>query len=85
MLSERVGRQVTISVPHRGDRLEKLELAKKNAQAKYRQVQDEATQRKDLLTAFKQVANLSQIPFRIECFDNLTSRRDVTCFGNGRF
>ena len=27
-------------------------------------------QRKDLLTAFKQVANLSQIPFRIECFDN---------------
>ena len=70
VLSERVGRQVTISVPHRGERLEKLALAKKNAQAKYRQVQDEDAQRKDLLTAFKQVANLSQIPFRIECFDN---------------
>ncbi len=70
VLSERAGRQVTISVPQRGERFEKLELAKRNAQAKYRQVQDEATQRKDLLTAFKQVANLSQIPFRIECFDN---------------
>lgn len=70
VLSERVGRQVTISVPQRGERLEKLDLAKKNAQAKYRQVQDEAAQRKDLLMAFKQVAHLSQIPFRIECFDN---------------
>ena len=36
---------------------------------KYRQVQSEVTQRKDLLMAFKKVANLSQIPFRIECFD----------------
>ena len=70
VLSERVGRQVKISVPKRGERLEKLHLAKKNAQAKYRQVQSEVTQRKDLLMAFKKVANLSQIPFRIECFDN---------------
>ncbi len=70
VLSERVGRQVKISVPQRGERLEKLKLAHKNAQAKYRQVQDESTQRKDLLIAFQQAANLSQIPFRIECFDN---------------
>ena len=70
VLSERVGRQVIISVPQRGERLEKLILAKKNAEAKYRQVQDEATQRKDLLIAFKQAASLSKIPFRIECFDN---------------
>ena len=33
-------------------------------------MQSEVTQRKDLLMAFKKVANLSQIPFRIECFDN---------------
>lgn len=70
VLSERVGRQVKISVPQRGERLDKLKLAHKNAQAKYRQVQDESTQRKDLLIAFQQAANLSQIPFRIECFDN---------------
>lgn len=70
VLSDRVGRQVKISVPQRGERLDKLKLAHKNAQAKYRQVQDESTQRKDLLIAFQQVANLSQIPFRIECFDN---------------
>ena len=70
VLSERVGRQVKILVPQRGDRLEKLELANKNAGAKYRQVQNESAQRKDLLLAFQQVANLSQVPFRIECFDN---------------
>ncbi len=70
VLSERVGRQVKIVVPQRGDRLEKLNLAHKNARAKYKQVQDEASQRKNLLMAFKRVANLRQTPFRIECFDN---------------
>ena len=70
VLSERIGRQVKISVPQRGDRLEKLNLAKRNATAKYNQVQNEVAQRRNLLTALKDVANLSQTPLRIECFDN---------------
>lgn len=70
VLSERVGRQVKISVPQRGERLEKLNLAKRNATAKYNQVQNEVAQRRNLLTALKDVANLSQTPLRIECFDN---------------
>lgn len=70
VLSERVGRQVKIIVPQRGDRKEKLDLAQQNAQAKYRQVQNEVQQRRDLLIALQRVVGLKQIPLRIECFDN---------------
>ena len=70
VLSERVGRKVKISVPQRGERFDKLRLARKNATAKYNQVQNEVAQRRNLLTALKEVANLSQTPLRIECFDN---------------
>ena len=51
VLSERVGRKVKIVVPKRGGRKEKLELAIQNAQAKYRQVQNEVQRRRDLLMA----------------------------------
>ena len=70
VLSERAGRKVKISVPQRGEKIERLQLATTNAEAKYKQMQNEVQRRKELLIGLQKVAKLSQIPFRIECFDN---------------
>ncbi len=69
-LSERAGRKVELSVPQRGDRVRLLRQAARNAEeALDRKIAESATQNK-LLTEMAELFELSELPARIEIYDN---------------
>ena len=70
VLTERLGHKVKMGVPQRGERLERLKVAEKNATASYQKMLSESQRRQEMLNSLKSVAQLRQVPLRIECFDN---------------
>ena len=70
VLTERVGRNVSLQVPQRGKKVELKELAYQNAKAHFEHRQTQKEQRRRLLVALQQKLGLKRVPLRIECFDN---------------
>lgn len=70
VLSERAGRRTVIGVPRRGEKLELVENAGRNARESLgRRMSESATQRR-LLEGVAEAFDLPAIPRRIEVFDN---------------
>jgi len=70
VLSDRLGRKVTIHVPQRGKKARLLELAAQNARVRFDRAHDEASRRADGLASLAQLLDLDGPPQRMECFDN---------------
>jgi excinuclease ABC subunit C len=68
-LGERRGRRVRLLVPRRGERLELLALAARNAEESWRERGSRREAREDLLEELQRCLQLSRLPWRMECFD----------------
>lgn len=70
VLSERRGRKVHLAVPMRGDRVRLVDLARRNAEERFKAAPGAAGREAAALDALARVARLPGPPHRIECFDN---------------
>lgn len=77
-LSERRGRRVRLLAPRRGDRLELLALAARNAQESWQERGSRRAARDELLAELRHRLQLGRLPRRIECFDISTLRGGAT-------
>jgi excinuclease ABC subunit C len=68
-LGERRGRRVRLQVPRRGDRVELLALAARNAEEAWRERGSRREAREELLEELRRRLRLSRLPRRMECFD----------------
>jgi len=66
-LAKKFGKKVTITNPKRGSKKSLIEIAKKNALELLKSSQSSSTQ---TLIKLKELLNLTDIPYRIESFDN---------------
>lgn len=62
--------RIKVTNPKRGERLQLVEMAFKNAEAAFRQKKDERAIREKTLLELKDKCRLSHFPERIECYDN---------------
>ncbi|MEE2786634.1 MAG: excinuclease ABC subunit UvrC [Myxococcota bacterium] len=69
LLSETKGRLVKVHQPRRADGRRLLELAEKNAEHGFFQARREEAQRNGGLARLKGTLRLSNMPYRIECYD----------------
>jgi excinuclease ABC subunit C len=69
LLSEKLGKKVTISVPQRGPKLEMVKLAEKNAQTAAEERLAREASSADLLNELAEKLHLHRPPRRIECYD----------------
>jgi excinuclease ABC subunit C len=78
LLSERAKRNVSISVPQRGERVTLVELAKKNASVAFTEGRGNDRNR-EILDDLQELLSLENYPRRIECFDisNIQGTRAV--------
>ncbi|HKW15541.1 MAG TPA: excinuclease ABC subunit UvrC [Candidatus Krumholzibacteria bacterium] len=78
LLSERAKRNVSISVPQRGERVTLVELAKKNASVAFNEGRGNDRNR-EILDDLQELLSLENYPRRIECFDisNIQGTRAV--------
>ena len=70
VLSERAGRLVKLRVPKRGTGRRWIKLAQDNARADFNRRVSGDEQRLTALRRLRDIAHLTQLPSRIECFDN---------------
>ena len=77
-LSERRGRRVKLLVPGRGERLELLALAARNAQESWQERGSRRAARDELLVELQRRLQLARPPRRIECFDISTLQGRAT-------
>jgi excinuclease ABC subunit C len=68
-LSERRGRRVRLLVPRRGERVELLALAGRNAKESWQERGSRCAARRELLEELSRRLQLSRPPRRMECFD----------------
>ena len=68
-MSERRGRKVTLTVPQRGEKLQLLRLAGRNAAQRRRERGEQRDERLAVLADIRSVFALQRLPRRIECFD----------------
>jgi excinuclease ABC subunit C len=68
-LTERRGRRVRLLVPRRGQRVELLKLAERNARESWQERGSRSAARNELLEELHRRLHLSRAPQRIECFD----------------
>lgn len=78
LLTERAKRNVSISVPQRGERATLIELAKKNASVAFAEGRGNDRNR-EILDDLQELLSLENYPRRIECFDisNIQGSRAV--------
>jgi excinuclease ABC subunit C len=78
LLSERVKRSVSISVPQRGERVTLVDLARKNATVAFTEGRGNDRNR-EILDDLQELLSLEYYPRRIECFDisNIQGSRAV--------
>ncbi len=69
LLSERKGRRVRLVRPQRGDKLELVQLALRNAQAALAEQQAREQSGQTLLEELRQKLGMPELPHRIECYD----------------
>lgn len=77
-LSERRGRRVRLQVPRRGERVELLALAGRNAEEAWLERGSRREARAELLEELRRRLHLSRLPRRIECFDISTLQGKAT-------
>lgn len=68
-LSELKGRRVALASPQRGQKLELVELAERNARESFRERGSRREARQGVLAELQQRLQLQRLPRRIECFD----------------
>jgi excinuclease ABC subunit C len=92
---ESLGKNITITIPQRGDKLKLLELADKNlfyyiqAKKTILLAQQKVPPAQRILNTLKDDLRLNQLPRRIECFDNSNIQgtspvASMVCFVNGK-
>ncbi len=69
-LTEKLGRKVEILVPQRGEKLELVTGAKRNARESLARKMSEAATQKKLLKGLAEAFDLPKIPQRVEVYDN---------------
>jgi excinuclease ABC subunit C len=69
ILTERAGYKVSLKVPKKGERLQLLKLAEKNAEQSLRHRQEKAVDTRAVLENLKRKLHLERLPERIECYD----------------
>lgn len=77
-LSERRGRRVRLQVPSRGEKVELLALAARNAEEAWRERGSRREAREELLEEVRRRLHLSRLPQRMECFDISTLQGQAT-------
>jgi len=77
-LSERRGCRVRLLTPRRGERVELLALAARNAQEAWRERGSRSEARAELLAEVGRRLQLSRLPRRMECFDISTMQGRAT-------
>lgn len=70
VLSDRLGRKVSLHVPQRGRKKRWIELSIENARLRYLQENDAETRHEAAMDDLAQLLELAGPPERIECFDN---------------
>lgn len=68
-LSERKGKKVQLSAPQRGDKVQLVEMAARNAAESYRERGSKREAREGLLAEIQERLQLTRLPRRMECFD----------------
>lgn len=89
LLSDKKGRQVSVLVPHKGEKYHLVQLAMKNATLAYQQGTDAEEQQQRALQELQDTLHLRHTPHRIECFDisNISGTLAVgsmVCFQDGQ-
>ncbi|HME90149.1 MAG TPA: excinuclease ABC subunit UvrC, partial [Myxococcaceae bacterium] len=69
LLSERKGERVRVSVPRRGEKLELLQMSRRNAEQAFQERKRTKEETTHLLENLQQRLHLASIPERIECYD----------------
>jgi excinuclease ABC subunit C len=69
VLSERKGKKVSIVVPQRGEKLQLVHIAARNAEAVFREKHSEEARARSLLESLQKKLRLRNFPRRIECYD----------------
>ncbi len=69
LLSEQKGEKVRVFVPQRGDKVELLALAARNAERSFGERTRTREEIEEVLTRLKDKLHLSKLPRRMECFD----------------
>jgi excinuclease ABC subunit C len=69
LLSEKLGKKVSISHPMRGPKLELVKMAVKNAENSSQERQKKAEESGSILSELKDRLHLARTPRRIECYD----------------
>jgi len=77
-LGERHGRRVRLLVPRRGERLELLALAARNALEAWQERGSRREAREELLEEVQRRLQLTRLPRRLECFDISTIQGQAT-------
>ncbi|MBI3540610.1 MAG: excinuclease ABC subunit UvrC, partial [Deltaproteobacteria bacterium] len=70
IFSERRGKKVDVLFPQRGDRLQLIHLAHRNARAGFERRAKKGEEVHEILTGLQEALHLQNFPRRIECFDN---------------
>jgi excinuclease ABC subunit C len=78
LLGERRGRRVRLLVPQRGERVELMALAARNAEEAWQERGSRREAREELLADLQRRLHLSRPPRRMECFDISTIQGQAT-------
>lgn len=81
ILTENSGRKVVINFPKKGVKKDILELALKNAEAKYIEELKIQSSKATALQEIQKIFHLPKLPLRIECFDASTLQGNQTVVG----
>jgi excinuclease ABC subunit C len=69
VLGERKGKKVSIIIPQRGEKLQLVNIAARNAEAVFREKHSEEERARSLLDSLQKKLRLRNFPRRIECYD----------------
>ncbi|MCX8064264.1 MAG: excinuclease ABC subunit UvrC [Candidatus Hydrogenedentes bacterium] len=81
VLTENFGRKIKINSPKKGIKRDILELALKNAEAKYIEELKIQSSKALILQEIQRIFSLPKLPLRIECFDASTLQGNQTVVG----
>ena len=70
LLSEMAGRKVRFVVPKRGDRLQLVDIARRNAKVRFDSMHSKAERAERAMFGLQKALRLPGLPRRIECYDN---------------
>jgi excinuclease ABC subunit C len=69
VLGERKGKKVSIIVPQRGEKLQLVSIAQRNAEAVFKEKHSEEERARSLLDSLQAKLHIHNFPRRIECYD----------------